>query len=318
MPSGIIGVVHSSHDVTVRLLTPLVPIPAPAFAEEPELSAGSGRTGLWPQLLLQEPAISDGSSPALAVEIFGCLHRDGDADASLLTAVLLLTSSRWPRRTQVLIDGIIGSGLLAVEDLDDLAIAVNRADRLRLLVPAVWFDGSAPDSGPDGEVLDETEANEDRGQDGPSHSAVVADADANLLPVPALYAPGRMVPVALRRWAVAHLLRRSARAFTPLRTRVRELSSAQAAAAMAGLLDASDVLTERHVAELQAEGLVWPHKLVRVRALEMCAAAGEWEAVAATAAADGDATVRTFAAKLLAARTGAGTGSESASQSGLF
>jgi hypothetical protein len=246
------------------------------------------------------------------MEIFGCLHREGDADASLLTAALLLTSSRWTRGSRALIDGVTGSGFLTEEDLDDLATAVNGGDKLSLLIPAVWFDDSGV------EILVETEAAEDSGQDEPSHNAVAADADANLLPVPALYAPGRTVPVALRRWAVARLLRRSARAFTLLRTRARELSKNQAAAAMAGLLDASEVLTERHAAELRTEGLAWPHKLVRVRALEMCAAAGEREAVTAAAAADRDATVRTFAAKLLTAPADADTGTASAGQIGLF
>lgn len=236
---------------------------------------------LWHELLLREPPGST-TDPEDAVAALRRLHSAGEPGATV-TALLLLTAWRWRRCTAPLLRRIVASGLLADDDLDELAEVGLFDDEAAFVVPAAVFVGPIVTLPPadDGAAV-ATEPSDDVPQPDDLPDAVMS----------------RMLQPPLRRWAAGHLLRRDPARLADVRERIRMLDPSAAAAAMCGVLDALDALPPEPVDRLLRDASRWPHKSVRLPALLLMAQCGQRAEAVRRAEADPDAKIRAAAATL--------------------
>lgn len=251
------------------------------FAELAALDAAATAPELWHELLLREPRGST-TDPSDAVNAWCRVHSAGEPGAPV-TALLLLTAQRWRRCTGPLLRRLVASGLFADGDLDELAEVGLFDDETGFVVPAAVFAGpvvtlpAAADRGPVG-----IEPSEDAPQPDDLPDAVMT----------------RPMPPPLRRWAAGHLLRRDPARLADVRERIRMLDPRAAAAAMCGVLDAVDALPPEPVDRLLRDASRWPHKSVRLPALQLMAECGQGAEAVRRAQADPDAKIRAAAATL--------------------
>src|SRR5205085_7834152 len=101
----------------------------------------------------------------------------------------------------------------------------------------------------------------------------------------------------LRRWAAAELLRQRPERLDDIFARTQALSARDAAAVVAGIIDASDALDDQRAQHLLKIGLGWPAGWVRLVALERLAGRHGLDAARRLAADDPDARIRRWAQK---------------------
>jgi hypothetical protein len=245
------------------------------------LNAAATAPELWNELLLHEPRGST-TDPQDALAALLRVHSAGEPGATV-TALLLLTASRWRRCTAPLLRGIHASGLLSDDDLDELAEVGLFDDEAGFVVPAEVFAGPTV-------ALP-------REDDGGAVAAEPADDAPRPDDLPDAVMSRRLQPP-LRRWAAGRLLRRDPERLAEVRERIRRLDPSAAAAAMCGVLDALDALPPEPVDRLLRDASRWPHKSVRLPALQLMAERGQRAEAARRAEADPDATIRAAAATL--------------------
>jgi hypothetical protein len=245
----------------------------------------AGRTAttaadLWRHLLLFD---AHGSSADLsdAEDALRRLHGDGQPGAAT-TALVLLTSWSWRRRSDELLRRLLTTEVLAETDLDELAEVGLFEDEALFVLPGAVFSGLAI-------VL-------------PDGDESAPDPVERVLPDPREVLPVRMrrpLRPPLRRWAAGRLLHRYPHRLGEIRQRTGCLAARDAAAAMGGVLDAMEVLTSDQAGEVVRDALGWPHRSVRLRALRLLAAGGHPDDAVARAQGDPDASIRAAAPQLL-------------------
>ena len=263
------------------------------------LHSATNAEELW-RALIAPPATPAGH-PFEAVGLFRQHHGNGEPDA-VTTALLLCTDRRWEPFTGRLVAGLVDTGILDEADLGELVECFLWSDVYRVEYPIGWFGTRLL-------VVDPNPAA------GSEPEMVEVDPDT---PVPI----ERRIAPPLRRWAAATALRRDPNQFASVIRRVRELDPRDGAAAVAGVLDAIDVLGEADVRRTIGLGLAWPRGSVRIQALDRLADI-DLEAAGRRAAVDPDAKVRTWAARRgrrdASTRRGArGDGGPQSEQIGLF
>jgi hypothetical protein len=203
-------------------------------------------------------------------------HGDGQPGA-LETALLLCTDLRWRRATAGLIAEIAGSGVL---DGNELAVLAESFlyEAVIWEAPAAWTEGAWIEI-----VLSESAD----GDDGPAED----DPPTGPLEV------RREVRPPLRRWAAAELLRQRPERLDDVFARKQTLSARDAAAVVAGIIDASDALDQQRAQRVLEIGLGWPAGWVRLVALERLAGGHSLDAARRLAADDPDARIRRWAHK---------------------
>jgi hypothetical protein len=207
-------------------------------------------------------------------------HHHGDGQPGALdTALLLCTDLRWRRATAGLIAEIAGSGVLDGDELFILAESfLNEA--VVWEAPAAWTDGGWVEI-----VLSESGDDDDDG--GPGEDD----------PPPGPLQVRREVRPPLRRWAAAELLRQRPERLDDVFARAQALSARDAAAVVAGIIDASDALDRQRAQRVLEFGLGWPAGWVLLVALERLAGCHGLDAARRLAAGDPDARIRRWAHK---------------------
>ncbi len=247
-------------------------------------------------------------------------HHQDRRDGAVDTALLLCTDARWRRCTGKLLAAIVGSGLLDDGQLDELAEQLLWPDRYVHHAPVAWtgfrsvtipldqaiaIGALVPD---DGEVDDA--AAQGAPEDLDARPWDDADGEEEVAEVVFTLDPASTVPFQrwieppLRRWAAARIVGRAPARLGEVRGRVGPLGATDkmgAAAVVAGMLDALDALDGRAASQVLDLGLGWPRGQVRLQALEALARREGVDAAFRRAAADPDAKVRRWAAKLPAA-----------------
>ncbi|HWD72573.1 MAG TPA: hypothetical protein VG779_08615 [Actinomycetota bacterium] len=205
-------------------------------------------------------------------------HHHGDGQPGALeTALLLCTDLRWRRATAGLIAEIAGSGVLDGNELAVLAKSfLNEA--------VIW---EAPASWTEGPWIEIVLSESADGDDG------LAEDD----PPPGPLQVRREVRPPLRRWAAAELLRQRPERLDDVFARTQTLSARDAAAVVAGIIDASDALDQQRAQRVLEIGLGWPAGWVRLVALERLAGGHGLDAARRLAADDPDARIRQWAHK---------------------
>lgn len=257
------------------------------FDELAALKAAATAPELWHELLLHEPRCST-THPEDAVATLCRVHSAGEPGGAV-TALLLLTAWRWRRCTAPLLRRIVASGLLADDDLDELAEIGLFDDQAGFVLPAEVFAGPTVVLTPADE---DSAASEEPSDDAFRHEDL-----------PDTVMMSRLMRPPLRRWAAGHLLRRDPTRLAEVRERIRMLDSSAAAAAMCGVLDALDALPPEPVDRLLRDASRWPHKSVRLPALQLMAECGQPAEAVRRAEADPDAKIRAAAATLAAPST---------------
>ncbi len=228
---------------------------------------------LW-RVLIAPPATPAGH-PYEAVGLFRRHHGNGEPNA-VTTALLLCTDRRWEPYAGRLVVGLVETGLLNDDDLVELVDCLLWSDRYRIKCPIGWIGSRLLVIDPDATA-------------GAPPELVEVDPDT---PVPI----ERRIAPPLRRWGAATALRRDPGTFTDVVRRARELDPRDGAAAMSGVLDASDALGGADARGAIALGLVWPRGSVRIQALERLADVDP-EGAGQRAAVDPDAKVRARAGR---------------------
>ncbi len=180
-----------------------------------------------------------------AVEVFQAHHGLGQPGA-VGTALLLCTCWRWHRCTARLIAGIVATGILDPEQLDELAARLLWPDQVAYPAPAEWFAGALtvtlrdlleaaadrdPAAGDDAlgeDALRDLEADEDQpieviadlGDGIQDLDQVVFTIDRSK-PVP----HERQAPPPLRRWAATHVVSRKPKEVDAVVARARSLGT---------------------------------------------------------------------------------------------
>jgi hypothetical protein len=206
-------------------------------------------------------------------------HHGNGQPGALDTALLLCTDLRWRRATAGLIAEIADFGVLDGDDLFVLAESFLN-DAVVWEAPAAWTDGGWI------EIVLYESADGDGG--GPGEDD----------PPPGPLQVRREVRPPLRRWAAAELLRQCPERLDDVFARAQALSARDAAAVVAGMIDASDSLGHQRAQRVLQIGLGWPAGWVRLVALERLAGGQGLDAAGQLAADDPDARIRRWAHKV--------------------
>lgn len=189
---------------------------------------------------------------------------------------MLCTCGRWEPYTGRLITGLVNTGILSEQELNELVECILWSDRYRFEHPAASFGAH--------EIVVDLD---DRGR---AQGSVVISLDPKT-PVPA----ERRIAPPLRRWAAASALRRDPGRFATIRARAQTLGGQDGAAIVSGLLDAIEALDADTALKAIACGLDWPLGSVRLLALDLFAAR-DLVAARRRAATDPDRRVRAWTA----------------------
>lgn len=262
------------------------------------MTSGSAATAhdLWLRLLLYDP---DGSSADLSdpEQALRRLHGDGQPGGAT-TALVLLTSWQWRRSSDELLGRLLAARVLDDAALDELADVGLFEHEAQFVLPGTAFSGPAivlAEAAP--EAVDPGPAESDAVDPGPAESDWV-ESDwvdpRDVLPV----RMSRPMRPPVRRWAAGHVLRRCPGRLDEVRQGVDRLDPRSAAAGMAGVLDALEVLPPAHVEAVLRDALGWPHRSVRLRALRLLAARGKDDEAVVMAQHDPDVSIRAAATSL--------------------
>jgi hypothetical protein len=200
-----------------------------------ELQRASTVDELW-KVLLAWHGIGSSSVWEEPFILFRRFHAD-DPDGAAVTAALLCTDHRWRKASHHLVVRLVESGGLSDADQHQLAEWFVAAS-LGIEIAAETFD--APDVVLAGERL----------ADGPEIVVV-----------------SRAIWPPLRRWAAAHLVRRDPSRWRDLLDSATGLSSGNAAALAAGVMDSAEHIPANEQAVAVAVGLDSGSGIVRLAAL---------------------------------------------------
>jgi uncharacterized protein YjeT (DUF2065 family) len=221
-----------------------------------------------------ERATADASEPYLLLH----KHHETEPDASVVTAMLLLTDRRWRDAVGKLARRIEASGMLDDEELDLLAQVFLAAGKtVYWAVPADWL----------GVELFTIDVQGPRAADPPGD-----------LPEGPITAQRPIVPP-LRRWAATRVVSQRPDAWGAIWTRARQLDARNAAAVVAGLLDAIDALTPPAQELLIQQATKWPDNAVRTLGLKLLAARHGADAAYQLAKDDPNTRIRAWAESLV-------------------
>ena len=191
------------------------------------------------------------------------------------TAVLLILSERWHPYTAKMISGLVASGILTNEVLDEVAQRLLWPDRPTWKHPSSWF-GLQITVGP-----------------GRSRSPRHGTSPDRLVRT-ALSAPRGVV----WRWAATHLLRRGLSDLDSVLARCEGLSAYDADAVVAGIIEAMDHLPEHESTRAIAFGLAAGNSNTRLLTLQALLVREGSDAVVRRAEQDPSARVCAWAAAL--------------------
>lgn len=206
-------------------------------------------------------------------------HHKIDPSSTAVTAMLMVTDTRWSGGVGNLIRRIEQSGMVDDVELDLLAESFLAAgDALFWEVPDEWFGDeiviTIDDADP--ELVEDEDDDDER--------PTVAR---------------RTVHPPLRRWAAGRLVGGEPERWGDVYKRAGDLDARAAAAIVAGLLDVIDGLPTATQDFLINEAVRWPNHSVRRQAIGLVAQRKGTEAAHAIAVADPSAGVRAWAPSLL-------------------
>ena len=229
---------------------------------------------LWRRLV--PAAIGRPLPPAVAVDAFRRLHRDGEPGA-FDSALLLCTDWRWHRVSAKVIAGIVDSGILDDDDQDRLADILLWQEQVRYRHPFWWLGTTLVEC-----YLDST---------GPGRMIRV---DPNT-PTTA----HRHVWPPLRTWAAGRVLMRHRTSAGDVLGHARSLPARDAAAVVTGAVRVADDIDPDQARTVLNAALTWGHKAPRKAALERLLAGGEDDLVQTLTDNDPDVSIRRWAYKQL-------------------
>lgn len=247
-----------------------------------EISEVRDALSLWRMLV--RGSVGRGLLPAVAVDAFQRIHRDGEPGA-FDSALLLSTDWRWRTVSANVIAGIVDSGILDDDDQDRLADELLWHKQVRYRHP-LWWTGA---------TFIEIELN----SPGPGRTVRL---DPNT-PTTA----HRFVWPPLRAWAASRVLGRRRASADDVLARARSLPARDAAAVVTGAIRAVDDLDPDHARTVLNAALAWGHKAPRKEALERLLADGEDDLVRTLTESDPDASIRRWADKQLCDKGGQGS-----------
>lgn len=208
-------------------------------------------------------------------------HNKSEPHTSTVTAMLLLTDSRWRKGVSRLVRRIADSGMIDGADLDMIAMTfVTADDHVYWEIPESWFG--------DESVVIHIE-----------HDAADAEEGINEASDDETVVAARRVHPPLRRWAAARLVARDPTTWEELFVSALDRRGADGAAILSGLLDESDCLVGPAQRIVIAAGADWPRVGVRKQALERLAERGDRRTAHTLALADASARIRRWAPALL-------------------
>ncbi len=218
-------------------------------------------------------------------------HRDQSAGA-MVSALLLLTDTRWRDAASRLIRRIEATHIISAEDLDLLAYAFLQAGPfLYWRMPTAWFDGPTIDIEHDPNCLDAAPDPAIEEEYHPSGGADDVDDDPVVAP--------RAVSPPLRRWAAARLVTREPTRWTPIWSDAGAVESRVGAAIKCGVLDAIETIPiEAHDTLIDA-AVGSAHHSVRQVGYSLIAKGRGPEVAHELAKHDRNAKIRSWAATLL-------------------
>jgi hypothetical protein len=239
-----------------------------------EISDITNALSLWRRLV--SCAIDRPLLPAVAVDAFRRLHRDGEPGA-FDSALLLCTDRRWYSVSANVIAGIADSGILDDDDQDRLADVLLWQERVQYRHPFWWLDTT----------LDEYHLD----SPGPVRTIRVGPNTPTIA--------HRSVWPPLRTWAAGRVLMRHRASACDVLDRARSLPAREAAAVVTGTVRAVDYLHPDQRRAVLNTALAWGHKAPRKAALERLLVDGEHDLVRTLTANDRDASIRPWAHKQL-------------------
>lgn len=202
--------------------------------------------------------------PSMALSLFR-QHHSGDRVGGLDTALLLCTDPRWSKAARPLVEGIVETGLLGAADVDALSLAFLAGPDLAFECPGLWLT---------------------------THFRVHRDGQWKRPNGAKTHVVLRPIATPLRRWAAAHGARRTGEPFDAVLGGIDDIPGRDAAAVMAGMVDAIGDLAEPLATRVLETALAWPSSATRLPALITLSARGDDVRARALAAADADAKVR--------------------------
>jgi hypothetical protein len=235
-----------------------------------EISDITDALSLWRRLV--SGATGRRLPPAVAVEAFRRLHRDGEPGA-FDSALLLCTDRRWYGVSAKVIAGVVDSGILDDDDQDRLADVLLWDEQVRYQHP-LWWTGTAF-------------VEYDRDSPGPGRTIHL---DPN---TPAI--AHRSVWPPLRAWAAGRVLTRHRASARDVLDHARSLPPRDAAAAVTGAVRVVDHLDPDQARTVLNAALAWGHKAPRKAALERLLADGQHDVVRTLTDNDPDASIRGWA-----------------------
>lgn len=225
------------------------------------------------QRVLVIPGRRSDTVPDQAVWAFDSAH--GDDDSGVVESVVLaVTNHRWTTIARPLLERLTGEGLLDEGHAGQLGLCFLEADVVSVTVPGAWLvDFYLQQRGDEVGRLDPAKT----------------------------YTLARQVNPQVRRWAAARYARDHDGIVQVLRRALR-MDSRHAAAAVHGLVDASEHLGDADAIEVLEMAADWPAPAVRLAALKLLAARGRHADALNRAANDRAATIRRWAARHRQAR----------------
>ena len=239
-----------------------------------EISDITDALSLWRRLV--SGAIGRPLPPAVAVDAFRRLHRDGEPGA-FDSALLLCTDWRWHPASAKVIAGIVDSGILDDDDQDRLADMLLWQEQVRYRHPFWWL----------GTTFVEYYL------DSPAPGRTIR-VDPNT-PTTA----HRYVWPPLRAWAAGRVLARHRASARDVLDHARSLPARDAAAVVTGAVRVVDDLDPDQARTVLNAAVTWGHKAPRKAALERLLAGGEDDLVQTLTDNDPDASIRRWASEQL-------------------
>lgn len=220
------------------------------------------------QRVLVIPGRRSDTVPDQAAWAFGRAH--GDDDTGVVESVVLaVTNHRWTTIARPLLERLTDDGLLDEGPAGQLGLCFLEADVVSVTVPGAWLvDFYLQQRGDEVGRLDPAKT----------------------------YTLARQISPQVRRWAAARSARDRDGIARVLRRTLR-MDSRHGAAAMHGLVDASEHLGDADAIEVLEMAADWPAPAVRLTALKLLAERGRHAEALDRAANDRAATIRRWAAR---------------------
>lgn len=220
------------------------------------------------QRVLVIPGRRSDTLPDQACRAFDRAH-GGDDRGLVESAVLAVTNYRWQKISRLLLERLVEDGVLQKEHIAALSTTLLECDAVPVTVAGSWLVSFYVQQRDDGL--------------------------RNLDPAKT-FTLNRPVAPQVRRWAAAHQAQ-SRGGIARVVGHARRMDSRHGAAAILGLVDASDDFADVEALELLEWAADWPAPAVRLAALQRLASRGSSSEALARAASDRAGSVRRWAAR---------------------